>query len=32
MEKTLYLILQIAFNNFSLVNAQTWIKILDRMI
>jgi hypothetical protein len=32
MEKALYLILQIAFNNFSLVNVQTWIKILERMI
>lgn len=32
MEKTLYMMLQIAFSNFNLVLGTTWMRILDRMI
>jgi hypothetical protein len=32
IEKVLYLILQIAFSNFELVTAATWVKTLEKMI
>lgn len=32
MEKAMYLILQIAFDNFKLVSPHTWMRVLERMI